>query len=277
MLATALIFLSAALHAVVNILTKRGYDKYVMRLLIGVFSALLLIPAMLILPAPRGIAVHLLIASGVVHALYEWLLVRSYETAAFSAVYPIARGSGAVLAGLGSVLVLGASISAVEAIGIAAVIGGIITMGWSHRLGHGAGLGIAFALATGCCIGCYTLIDAAGVRTTPNPFTYVAWFFLAHACAVGLVAPTLRGFAIVRAAARQWRMGLLLGALSIGTYGAAMLAYRFGATARLAALRETSVLFGTLLAVLVLKEHMTIRRWLAAFSIVFGAILLSAA
>ena len=36
-----------------------------------------------------------------------------------------------------------------------------------------------------------------------------------------------------------------------------MLAYRFGATAQLAALRETSVLFGTALAMTFLGEHMT--------------------
>jgi uncharacterized membrane protein len=55
-----------------------------------------------------------------------------------------------------------------------------------------------------------------------------------------------------------------------------MLAYRFGATAQLAALRETSVLFGTALAMSFLGEHMTARRWIAAGAIAVGAILLQA-
>jgi hypothetical protein len=43
--ALILIFLSAATHAVVNVLTKRADDKYAMRLLIGVFSSVLVAPS----------------------------------------------------------------------------------------------------------------------------------------------------------------------------------------------------------------------------------------
>ncbi|MGZ5935206.1 MAG: DMT family transporter, partial [Rhizomicrobium sp.] len=73
---------------------------------------------------------------------------------------------------------------------------------------------------------------------------------------------------------RQWKLGVGVAALSIITYGSAMLAYRFGATAQLAALRETSVLFGTALAMSFLGEHMTVRRWIAAGVIASGAIML---
>ena len=55
-----------------------------------------------------------------------------------------------------------------------------------------------------------------------------------------------------------------------------MLAYRYGATAQLAALRETSVLFGTALAMHFLGEKMNLRRWLAAGAIAAGAIMLQA-
>ena len=77
-------------------------------------------------------------------------------------------------------------------------------------------------------------------------------------------------------ARKQWKLGIILALLSITTYGSAMLAYRFGATAQLAALRETSVLFGTALAMNFLGEHMTVRRWIAACVIAGGAILLQA-
>jgi uncharacterized membrane protein len=55
-----------------------------------------------------------------------------------------------------------------------------------------------------------------------------------------------------------------------------MLAYRFGATAQLAALRETSVLFGTALAMAFLGERMSLRQLGAALVIACGAILLQA-
>ncbi len=269
-----LIFFSAAVHAVVNVLTKRADDKYAMRLLIGVFSAVLVTPALFFVPLPHGAAVWLLAGTAAVHALYELLLVRSYESAAFSAVYPVARGTGPLFTALGAILILREHAPLTELLGIALVCGGVIAIGVSHRAADGALKGLVFALGTGFTIGCYTLIDATGVRSVAEPFSYVLWFFVAHGASVLITAPGIRGRAVIVEAGKQWKLGVGVAALSILTYGSAMLAYRFGATAQLAALRETSVLFGTALAMTFLGEHMTLRRWIAAGVIAGGAILL---
>jgi drug/metabolite transporter (DMT)-like permease len=274
--ALVLILVSAAVHAVVNVLTKRADDKYAMRLLIGVCSALIVAPALFFVKPPEGRVLLFLAGTALVHALYELLLVKSYESADFSAVYPVARGSGPLFTALGAMLVLGEHPPAVELLGIALVCGGVIAIGISHRASAGARAGMLYALGTGLTIGCYTLIDASGVRAVPEPFTYVLWFFVAHGASVLVTAPGIRGRAVIAAARRQWKLGAVTAALSIVTYGCAMLAYRFGATAQLAALRETSVLFGTALAMSFLGEHMTMRRWAAAGAIALGAILLQA-
>ncbi|HTQ13641.1 MAG TPA: DMT family transporter [Rhizomicrobium sp.] len=271
-LALCLILLSAIVHAVVNILTKRAENKYAMRLLIGVFSAAFVAPALFFVPLPGGPVIWLLCGTALVHAVYELFLVLSYESADFSAVYPVARGTGPLFTALGAVLFLREHPSPLVFLGIAVVCAGVIAIGVSHRASIGRGL--VFALATGLTIGAYTLIDASGVRAAADPFTYVLWFFVAHGFCVLVTAPGIRGRAVVIEARRQWRLGLLLGALSITTYGSAMLAYRFGATARLAALRETSVLFGTALAMHFLGEKMTPQRWAAAGAIVAGAAML---
>ena len=276
-IALPLILLSAVTHAIVNILTKRADDKYAMRLLIGVFSAILVAPALFFVPFPAGRALWFLAGTAFIHAFYELLLVKSYESAAFSAVYPVARGTGPLFTAVGAIFVLHEPAPLLELLGIVLVCGGVITIGLSHRATEGALKGIGFALATGITIGCYTLIDASGVRAVANPFSYVLWFFIAHALTVMVTAPGIRGSAVICEARREWRLGILLGAIGVTSYGAAMLAYRFGATAQLAALRETSVLFGTALAMRFLGEHMTLRRWIAAGTIVAGAILLQAA
>ncbi|HEY4940232.1 MAG TPA: DMT family transporter [Rhizomicrobium sp.] len=272
--ALLLILLSAVVHAVVNVLTKRAADKYAMRLLIGVFSAVLVTPALFFVPLPTGPAVWLLFGTAFVHAIYELLLVKSYESAAFSAVYPVARGTGPLFTALGAIFILREHAPLLELLGILMVCGGVIAIGISHRASAGAAKGLAYALGTGLTIGCYTLIDATGVRSVHEPFTYVLWFFVAHGACVLVTAPGIRGRAVVIEARRQWKLGAGTAALSIVTYGSAMLAYRFGATAQLAALRETSVLFGTALAMSFLGEHMTWRRWIAAGVIASGAILL---
>jgi drug/metabolite transporter (DMT)-like permease len=256
------------------VLTKRAEDKYAMRLLIGVFSAVLVAPVLFFVPLPKGAAIWFLIATAFVHALYELLLVKSYESAAFSAVYPVARGTGPLFTALGAILLLHEHAPLIELAGIVLVCSGVIAIGVSHRASEGATRGLLYALGTGLTIGIYTLIDASGVRAVEMPFTYVLWFFVAHGVSVLFTAPGIRGMAVVREARRQWRLGLGTAALSIVTYGSAMLAYRFGATAQLAALRETSVLFGTALAMSFLGEHMTFRRWIAALVIASGAIML---
>ena len=274
-LALFLILLSALVHAVVNVLTKQAEDKYAMRLLVGVFSALLVAPVLFFLPLPGG-AWWFLLGTAFVHAFYELLLVLSYESAAFSAVYPVARGTGPLFTALGAILFLREHPPAIQLMGILLVSAGVIAIGVSHRASEGALKGIGFALATGFTIGAYTLVDASGVRRVADPFSYVLWFFVMHGLSVITTAPGIRGRAVIRGAIRQWKLGLLTAALSIVTYGAAMLAYRFGATAQLAALRETSVLFGTGLAMSFLGEKMTLRRVIAALVIAGGAILLQA-
>lgn len=270
-IALALILASAMTHAVVNILTKAAHDKYAMRLLIGVFSSLIVAPALFFVPLPEAGALWFLAGTALVHALYELLLVKSYESADFSAVYPVARGTGPLFTAIGAMLLLRERPPPVEMFGILLVCGGVIAIGLSHR---GAGRGLAYALGTGLTIGCYTLIDASGVRSVTQPLSYVLWFFVAHGISVLTTAPGLRGRAVIQAARRQWRLGVVSAALSIVSYGAAMLAYSHGATAQLAALRETSVLFGTALAMSVLGERMTLRRWCAAGAIALGAVLL---
>jgi len=270
-----LILLSALVHAIVNVLTKRAEDKYAMRLLVGVFSAALVAPALFFVPLPTG-AWWFLAGTAFVHAFYELLLVLSYESAAFSAVYPVARGTGPLFTALGAMAFLHEHPPAVELAGILLVCGGVIAIGLSHRATEGALRGIGFALATGLTIGVYTLIDASGVRRVADPYSYVLWFFVMHGLSVVTTAPGVRGRAVIQGAMRQWKLGLLTAALSVVTYGSAMLAYRFGATAQLAALRETSVLFGTGLAMSLLGEKITSRQIIAAVVIAGGAILLQA-
>ena len=272
-LALVLILTSALVHAVVNVLTKGAKDKYAMRLLIGVFSALLVAPALFFVGLPRG-AWLFLAGTAFVHAFYELLLVRSYESAEFSATYPVARGTGPLFTALGVILFLRQHPPPLQLVGIACVSAGVIGMGLTHRATKGARKGIGFALATGLTIGIYTLIDASGVRAVADPFSYVLWFFVMHGISVITTAPGIRGRAVILAARQQWKLGLFTAFLSILTYGSAMLAYRFGATAQLAALRETSVLFGTALAMSFLGERMTAQRIAAAVVIAAGAILL---
>jgi drug/metabolite transporter (DMT)-like permease len=74
--------------------------------------------------------------------------------------------------------------------------------------------------------------------------------------------------------ARHWKLGVAGGAMQVTSYGVAIWAMTVAPIALVGALRETSVLFGAILAVMFLKEPLLIPRAAAALMIVCGLVLI---
>jgi drug/metabolite transporter (DMT)-like permease len=270
--ASILILVSGFAHAVVNSILKAGNDKMSRRALIDGFSALILAPVAFFVPLPTN-AWNWLIASALIHGLYLFALIKSFEQSEMTVAYPIARGIAPMMAAAGAVALFREPISSSVVIGIVSIALGVMFIGVSHRLERSA---LLWALLTGACIAAYTVIDAQGVRAAPTAPSYIVWTFLFIGGALGVLFAIWRGKHFFAAAAEQWRPGLVAGALSIVTYGFALFAFRLGATPRLAALRETSILFGTAIAVIFLKERLTKLRSAGIVAIAAGAMLLIA-
>ena len=270
--AALMIVASGAAHAVVNAILKSGRDKMSSRALIDGFSAILVLPAALLLPLPNG-AWAWLAGSGITHLLYLICLVKAFEHGDMSTAYPISRGTAPVLAAISAVGLFGAPISVAVVAGVLLVSLGTLMIALKH---HADRRSIAWAVATGVTIAAYTVIDSQGVRASPNPFSYIAWVFLVLGGGIGLIFALWRGPKFIVAARSQWKPGLAAGALGIVTYGLALWAYRLGDVPRLAALRETSILFGVGIAVVFLKEKVSRFRALGAVTIAAGAIVLLA-
>jgi len=270
--AAAMILVSGAAHAVVNAVLKSGKDKMSSRALIDGFSALLILPALFVLPLPHG-AWGYLAASFATHLVYLICLIKAFELADMSAVYPIMRGTAPVLASFGAVVLLREPLTLVVITGIAMVSAGTLLIALRRRANERS---LLWALATGASIATYTVVDAAGVRAAPSAFSYIAWVFLSLGGGIAVLFAIWRGPKFLLAARSEWKAGLTAGALSIVTYGLALWAYRLGDVARLSALRETSILFGLLIAVVFLKEPVTRARAAGAVTIAFGAGLLVA-
>lgn len=265
--ASALILVSGLAHAVVNAILKSGRDKMSGRALIDGFSALLIAPAIALVPLPVN-AWSWLFGSWVVHALYLFALIRSFEQSDMTVAYPIARGLAPMLAATVAVTVFHEPITVYVAIGIALIACGVMFIGVSHTLNRRA---LAWAALTGACIAGYTVIDAQGVRAAPTAASYIVWTFVMMGAGIAAIFAAWRGRAFFAAAADQWKPGLAAGVLSIVSYGCALLAFRLGATPRLAALRETSILFGTAIAVIFLHERLTRFRYAGVLAIAMGA------
>ena len=108
--------------------------------------------------------------------------------------------------------------------------------------------GTLLALLNAAVIATYTLIDGAGVRRSEAPVAYVTWLFLLNALPLVGWALLARRRAFLAYVARNWRLGLVGGIGNLGSYGVALWAMTQAPVAVVAALRETSILFGMAIA-----------------------------
>lgn len=270
LLAPVMMIASGSIHAVVNAILKGGKDKMAGRAAIDATSALILLPATLLVPLPHG-AWPWIAGTALVHCAYLYALVRAFQASDLSAAYPILRGTAPLVTAVVVIGVLGEPASPRELAGIALIGAAMFVLVFGRHISR-AGLG--WALFTGVTISGYTVIDAHGVRAAPTPLSYIVWMFvLMGAATVTMFALLSRG-AIFAAGARQWRPGVAAGALSILTYGLALWALALGPTAPLAALRETGMVTALVIATLFLGERVTSGRIAAVCGILAGAALI---
>ncbi len=269
-IASLMMVASGALHAVVNAVLKAGKDKMSSRALIDGFSAILILPALFFVELPNG-AWGWLAASWAVHLIYLICLIRAFEAADMSVAYPILRGVAPALAAAAAVLIFAEPISIPVAAGVGLVSLGVLAVALGRHVTRAS---LGWALATGACIAIYTVIDAQGVRAAPSALSYVVWVFITLGGGIAAMFALWRGPSFLIAARTEWKPGLAAGALSILTYGLALSAYRMADVPRLAALRETSILFATFIAVVFLREKLTRGRFLGILGIAAGAALL---
>jgi drug/metabolite transporter (DMT)-like permease len=271
-IAGAMMVASGLAHAIVNAVLKAGRDKMSSRALIDGFSAILMAPVAVVVPPPTG-AWLWLAGSWATHLVYLVALIKAFEGADMMVAYPIFRGVAPVLAALVAVGVFHEPISWPVGVGVALVSGGVIATAAGRHMSRGA---LAWSLLTGCAIALYTVLDAQGVRAAPSAISYIAWVYLTLGGGVGALFALWRGPAFLVSARAQWKAGLAAGGLSIVTYGLALWAFRLGATPRLAALREVSILFGVAIAIVFLKERATPGRLAGVAAIGAGAVVLLA-
>ena len=264
--ASLLMLASGAAHAVVNAIVKSGGDKMSSRALVDGSSALLVLPLAFVVPFPTA-ALPFLLASFAVHTVYLVCLIKAFEGADMSAVYPVMRGSAPVIAAVAAVLWLRDPVTWPVVAGLLLVSLGTLAVAWWNPPSRRA---LAWALATGASIAAYTVIDAKGVRAAPSALSYAVWVFILLGFGIGALFAVWRGKHFVTEARSQWKPGLIAGALSLVTYGLALWAYRLGDVPRLAALRESSILFGVAIAFIFLKERVSLGRALGAGLIAAG-------
>lgn len=276
--ALALVFTAAGAHAAWNALAKHAGGGVAFVWSYGVAGLVLWAPLGLGALAlghghVDGAACALMAGSGALHGAYFVLLQRGYAGGDLSLVYPVARGTGPLLAVPLAALVLGQDPSALDLAGGAVIVAGVFSL--AGRPPAGARASAGFALATGALIACYTVWDAHAVTTLD--LSVVTYYWGAELSRALLLAPVaLRRPGAVWESWRESRRAVIgIGALSPLAYVLVLWALQLAPVSVVAPAREVSIVFGAALGVGVLGEPAGARRVAAAVAVVAGIALLA--
>ncbi|HWM18616.1 MAG TPA: EamA family transporter [Ilumatobacteraceae bacterium] len=269
LVATVLALASAGLHAGWNLVAKRSVDRFPALwgqfVVAGIFGAIA-IAVTRDLPAEAWVWAAI---TGTVHVPYIVALASAYDRGDFSLAYPVARGGGALLAGIGGIVLLDDELSVLGVIAIATVTAGMVLLSIGAELAQ-----VLTALVVAAMIGIYTTVDSHAARDVGGN-TYVFAVFASCAVMVSIYGVAAgKGPALRRSLAGSWRMYLLTGAVSLAAYGLVMIAVRRAPVGYVAALRESSVLVAAFIGWKYLDEGSAHRRLIAAGVVVAGLVLL---
>ncbi|MFI6481459.1 EamA family transporter [Nonomuraea sp. NPDC050663] len=276
-LAMSLVLVAAACHASWNLLSKQAsrVDGVVFVWIVAVASTVLWAPVgagyVLVtgdLPGWDDLAV--VAVSAALHTAYFVTLQRGYLKGDLSVVYPIARGTGPMLASAFAVVVLHERPGLIGGLGIVLVGIGVFLMSGG---GRADGPGILFGLLTGLFIAGYTVWDAQVVGAFGvAPLILTS---LGEAGRVVLLAPAVLGRkrSMIAGVWREHRWRIMASAVLMPlSYLLVLFAFTMAPVSVVAPAREVSVLIAVLLGGRLLAEGDLRRRLLAAGVILGGVV-----
>ena len=268
-----LALISSVTTASAHALLKAGKDKLAVRAIIGAVGTIALAPACLFVPIPTPGLVPWLLTASVLHTTYQLVLIRAYEANDFAVAFPVARGIAPIATAVLGVTLLGDHLTLGGLVGVGLVSAGILMIATDRTI---AASGLIAAGIAGLLTTAYAFVDAHAIRLAPFAMTFVAWFFFLDGIIMFPIFAILRGGQVASLMRSEGRQGLLAGVTSLVSFGAALTALRLAPVGIVSALRETSVIFGMMIAAFVPREDVGRRRVAAAAVIVTGAILILA-
>ena len=281
-----LALLSGTLHAVWNFFSKKKADELPVMLLGVWFANLTLLPASIWIIKETGFSIGIFsfaIISALSDIAYYFFILRSYREGELSLMYPAARGTGVALVAIFSMLIFHEQIAPMAVLGIGLVIVGIFSFalkdGLSWRLLKNSAKSLKYAFLLGCTVVIYTLIDRAGVQQY-NPILYLN---LTGIISATILTPiifrnelgTANGIkAFIR---KEWKYAAIIGYGITVSYLIILFIYACYAEAKssyITPIREFSVVIGSVLGFIFLKEKITVNKVIGIVTILLGMIMI---
>ena len=253
-----IVLLATIMHAAWNGMVKKHPDKVVAVSSVVFGHVPCSIIAIIFLPIPSVECIPYIIVSAIIHQGYHWYLLSSYQIGDLTTVYPIARGSGPLVATLISILVLGLVLDNLIILSICLICLGIMFLGFFDQKDNKKSKIIQYSLFTGFFIGLYSLVDGYGARVSLSAFTYISWSFILSAILFPLVLKIKKHDNIFKRVMNKGKQIFWIGGtLSFAIYSIVVWAFTKAPIPMVGALRETSIFFSIFIGYFFLQEKIT--------------------
>jgi drug/metabolite transporter (DMT)-like permease len=270
---TFAVLAAAVTHAIWNAIAHAIKDQLLAFALIGIGGVIVAVPLIILAPMPHAACWPYLLGSVAIHVFYNLFLMRAYRYGEFGQVYPLARGTSPLVVTVLAAIFVHERPTLAAIAGVLVVSAGLAVLVFAGRRPPRAAL-IA-AIATGLTIAAYTTVDGVGVRASGSSLGYIGWLMLLQSLGVPLYAVIRRRAELMKQPRWILVRGLVAGALSVLAYGLVLWAQTRGALAPIAALRETSVIFGAIIATVFFREPFGRTRIVATIVVATGIVLLN--
>ena len=207
--------------------------------------------------------------SALLHGVYRMLVLYSYRFGDLSFVYPVARGGSSLLLAIISIIYLTDEISFFGFLAVLIICFGLFLISYSKKKKFNK-IAFLLALLTALMITSYTLVDGIGIRQSQNPYTYLYWMLLLNGTPALFASLMFKNNGLRKINKDLLIKGVSFGVLAPMAYGLVVWCMQYLPIAYASAIRETSIIFATLLGLIILKEKEANTRIIPAIFIVVG-------
>lgn len=215
---------------------------------------------------------YLLILTGILHAIYGFVLTFTYKHGDISTLYPIVRGSGIGGAVVLSIFLLEERLTLFSGVGVSLVIGGIAILSYRRNRIATSVKGILLALTCGAFIMSYTIADKLLVADV-HPIPVLA---ASQIISVLVFLPYVllqKRDEMIETFKSKLKPVILISAIATSSYLIILYVMQIAPVSRIVAVREASVVFGAIAGYVILREDFSRLRLIGVISVLFGILL----
>ena len=270
------ILIAAVLHASWNAFIKNKGNGFAKMTILATIIGLIVAPFTFFVGVPPLETCMYLAVSIIAHTMYMHSLTRAYQNEDFSVAYPFARGLAPLLTVIILLFFFNRSISINELIGIGIIILGILILFNAQKLKINFKILISL-LYFPVSIVFYTLVDAMGVKTAESTQQFIVWLFILIPIPM-LVYSLANQKELIVSTFIENKYSLIVASIgSLTSYSLVLWAYTQAPIYYVASIRESSIIFASLIGLIFFKEKELVRRLIAAFVLFAGVIMLELA